>query len=164
MVKTGATPVSQEENKNSVDVHILEGPSFVFYQAYFSWRRITDKALETVGLTHTQYIFLCTLASLEKQGQSPTQNDLALLTNSDATMTSQILRALQKRGFIERTHIEGDERAKYPRLLASGKKLVKTAAKIMEQTEKEYFAPLEKNFQQFIGCLKDLTRPREENQ
>jgi hypothetical protein len=68
-------------------ISVLEGPSFTFAQAYFTWKRITDRALEAVGLTHTQYIFMATLFELGKLQTLATQNDLARLTNSDVTMT-----------------------------------------------------------------------------
>lgn len=98
-------------------IPVLEGPSFTFAQAYFTWKRITDRALEAVGLTHTQYVFMGTLFELEKHQDKATQNDLARLTNSDVTMTSQILRTLQKRGLVLREQIEGDERCKTPNLI-----------------------------------------------
>ena len=103
---------SHDENTDKSDIRILESSSFIFYKAYFSWKRMSDKVLEPAGLTHTQYVFLCVLQSLESKRQKPTQNDLARLTDSDITMTSHVLRTLQKRGFIERKHIDGDERAK----------------------------------------------------
>ena len=144
-------------------IPVLEGPSFTFAQAYFTWKRITDRALEAVGLTHTQYVFMGTLFELEKHQDKATQNDLARLTNSDVTMTSQILRTLQKRGLVLREQIEGDERAKYSSLSPAGKKLVKKAAEIMKTNEKEYFAPVEKDMEQFLTYLKVLTRVKEIN-
>ena len=95
-----------------------------------------------------------TLFELEKHKDKVTQNDLARLTNSDVTMTSQILRTLQTRGLVVREQIEGDERAKYSSLSPVGKKLVKKAAEIMKTHEKEYCAPLEKDMEQLrcIGC------------
>lgn len=144
-------------------IPVLEGPSFTFAQAYFTWKRITDRALEAVGLTHTQYVFMGTLFELEKHQDKATQNDLARLTNSDVTMTSQILRTLQKRGLVCRAQIEGDERAKYSSLSPTGKKLVKKAAEIMKKNEKEYFAPVGKDMEQFLTYLKVLTRVKEIN-
>lgn len=121
---------------------------------------MSDKALAPDGLTHTQYVFLCVFQSLESQHKEPTQSDLARLTDSDATMTSHVLRTLEKRGLIERKYIGGDERSKYPKLLPEGKQLIKKAEKIMENFEKEYFAPLNSNFDGFLQCLKDLTAGR----
>lgn len=144
-------------------IPVLEGPSFTFAQAYFTWKRITDRALEAVGLTHTQYVFMGTLFELEKHQDKATQNDLARLTNSDVTMTSQILRTLQKRGLVLREQIEGDERAKYSSLSPAGKKLVKKAAEIMKTNEKEYFAPIESDMADFLRNLKKLTRIKEIN-
>jgi DNA-binding MarR family transcriptional regulator len=144
-------------------IPLLESPSFIFAQGYFTWKRITDRALEAVGLTHTQYVFMGTLFELEKHQDKATQNDLARLTNSDVTMTSQILRNLQKRGLVLREQIEGDERAKYSSLSPVGKKLVKKAAEIMKINEKEYFAPVEKDMEQFLTYLKVLTRIKEIN-
>ena len=144
-------------------IPVLEGPSFTFSQAYFTWKRITDRAIEAIGLTHTQYVFMGTLFELEKHNDKATQNDLARLTNSDVTMTSQILRTLQKRGLVLREQIDGDERAKYSSLSPAGKKLVKKAAEIMKINEKEYFAPIENDMPNFMANLKKLTRIKEIN-
>jgi hypothetical protein len=57
----------------------------------------------------------------------------------------------------------GDERAKYSSLSPAGKKLVKKAAEIMKTNENEYFAPVEKNMEQFFTYLKVLTRVKEIN-
>ncbi|WP_235075691.1 helix-turn-helix domain-containing protein [Holospora undulata] len=62
-----------------------------------------------------------------------------------------------------RAQIEGDERAKYSSLSPAGKKLVKKADEIMKTNEKEYFAPVEKDMEQFLTCLKILTRVKEIN-
>lgn len=144
-------------------IPVLEVPSFTFAQGYFTWKRITDSALEAVGLTHTQYVFMGTLFELEKHQDKATQNDLARLTNSDVTMTSQILHILQKRGLVLREQTEGDERAKYSSLSPAGKKLVKKAAEIMKTNEKEYFSPVEKDIEQFLTSLKVLKRVKEIN-
>lgn len=143
-------------------IRILESSSFIFYKAYFSWKRMSDKVLEPAGLTHTQYVF-CALQSLESKRQKPTQNDLARLTDSDVTMTSHVPRTLQKPGLIERGAIGGDERAKYPKLLPAGKQLIKRATKIMDKFEQEYFLPINNNFDDFMQCLKDLTQLRSES-
>lgn len=153
--------MSQNNNTDKTNVRILEAPSYIFYKAYFSWKRMTDKALEPTGLTHTQYVFLCVLQSLESKRQRPTQNDLARLTDSDVTMTSHVLRTLQKRGLIERKQLNGDERAKYPKLLPAGKQLIKEAEIIMTEFENNYFTTIDKNFEEFLQCLKDLTASRE---
>lgn len=48
------------------------------------------------------------------------------------TVSSQILRTLQKRGFVLREKIEGDEREKHSSLSPAGKNLAKIAAEIMK--------------------------------
>ena len=144
-------------------IPVLEGPSFTFAQAYFTWKRIPDRALEAVGYAYAVCLYGDTLFELEKHQDKATQNDLARLTNSDVPMTSQILRTLRKRGLVLREQIEADERAKYSSLSPADKKLVKKAAKIMKTNEKEYFAPVEKDMEQFLTYLKILTRIKEIN-
>ncbi len=121
---------------------------------------MSDKVLEPAGLTHTQYVFLSVLQSLESKRQKSTQNDLAKLTDSGVTMTSHVLHTLQKRRLIERKHTSGDERAKYPKLLPAGKQLIKKVEKIMDKFEQEYFFPINNDFDDFLQCLKDLTAGR----
>ena len=122
---------------------------------------MSDKVLEPAGLTHTQYVLLCVLQSLESKCQKPTQNDLARSTDFDVTVTSYVLGTVQKRGLIERKHSDGDERAKYPKLLPAGKQFIKKAEKIMGKFDQEYFLPINNNCDDFMQCLKDLTAGRE---
>ncbi|WP_150464730.1 MarR family transcriptional regulator [Francisella sp. XLW-1] len=136
--------------------HLLEMLNSIVYSKQIPFKTVL---FDTWYSTHKimQYVFLCVLQSLESKRQKPTQNDLARLTDSDVTMTSHVLRTLQKRGLIERKHIDGDERAKYPKLLPAGKQLIKRATKIMDKFEQEYFLPINNNFDDFMQCLKDLT-------
>ena len=81
-----------DENTDKSDIRILESSSFIFYKAYFSWKRMSDKVLEPAGLTLIPSMFFYVyyqLQSLESKRQKPTQNDLARLPDSDVTMTSQ---------------------------------------------------------------------------
>lgn len=142
-------------------IPVLESPSFTLTQAYCTWKRITDRVLEAVGLTYIQYVFMGTLFELENHQDKATQNGLAKLTNSDVIMTSQILRTLQKRGLVLREPIEGDERMDYPMLSMAGKKLVQKATEIMQNYEKEYFASIEKDMEKFLMYLKVLTTVKE---
>ena len=55
---------SIDKRLQATDIRILESSSFIFYKAYFSWKRMSDKVLEPAVLTNKQYIFLCVLQSL----------------------------------------------------------------------------------------------------
>ncbi|HJK86152.1 MAG TPA: MarR family transcriptional regulator [Candidatus Megaira endosymbiont of Nemacystus decipiens] len=149
---------SLDKRLQATGICILESPSFIFYKAYFSWKRMSDKVLEPAGLTHTQCVFLCVLHPLESKRQKPTQNDLARLTDSDVTKHTMCLYTLQKRGLIERGAIDGDERAKYSKLLPAGKQLIKVATKIMDKFEQKYFLPVNNDFDDLLQHLKNLTQ------
>jgi DNA-binding MarR family transcriptional regulator len=123
---------------------------FLFWKITYLWQRKMNKALKTVGLTHTHFALLSGLAWLEKQGESITQIKLANFTQTNVMVTSKIIRTLEKRGFIERreTGNEGsdtrgsDTLAKYVNLTENGIKTLEIAAKITEEVNQEFFQAL----------------------
>ena len=97
----------------------------LLYSAYFAWKRKIESRL----LTHVQFILLMTLGFLNKDGADVSQNDLVKFLSFDVTMTSQVLRALEKRGLLKRSQKEGDERSKFSELTDAGSAKIQGAAK-----------------------------------
>lgn len=103
-----------------------QSPGFLLWQVSTRWRRQIETALAAVDLTHPQFVLLASVGWLTRNGDDVTQIELARHCATDITMTSQVLRALEKRGFVERHMREGNERSKFPRLT---KKRVPTCRK-----------------------------------
>lgn len=117
-----------------------ESPGFLLWKVSMRWRRQIEAALSTVGLTHPQFVLLANVGWLTRNGDDITQADLSRQCETDVNMTSQVLRALEKRGLIKRHTLKYDERSKYPKLTQEGSKLVETAIPLVEKVDREFFS------------------------
>ncbi len=106
-----------------------------------SWQRMIRHALAPFDLTHVQFVLLAVLASMEDTA-TVTQRDLAEHAGTDHMMTSQVLRALEGKGLIERHAHPADRRARTLTITAEGIRLVNRANAAVEDADRRYFAVL----------------------
>jgi DNA-binding MarR family transcriptional regulator len=76
-------------------------PGLLLWQVTNQWQAATRAALTPLGLTHVQFVLLASLTWLDASGPV-TQKQLADHAVTDPMMTSQVLRALERRGLMER--------------------------------------------------------------
>jgi DNA-binding MarR family transcriptional regulator len=119
-----------------------ESPGFLLWQLSSDWRRQVEAALCPLGLTHPQFVLLANTGWLTKEGANITQADLARQCKTDLTMTSQVLRALEKKGLITRERKEGNERSKFPKVTSKGKALIAKAVPLVEAVDASFFKKL----------------------
>ncbi|WP_175330688.1 MULTISPECIES: MarR family winged helix-turn-helix transcriptional regulator [Candidatus Ichthyocystis] len=131
---------------------------FLLYSAYFSWKRKIENALSPHELTHVQFMLLMSLGFMTKDVALVSQNDLAKFLKFDVTMTSQVLRNLEKRGLLSRSQKKGDERAKFPKLTEEGTKKIQEATRDLLKTESDFFAPVEKNREDLDEFLRTVIK------
>jgi DNA-binding MarR family transcriptional regulator len=132
-------------------------PGFLLWQVSTQWRRQIEAALTTLGLTHPQFVLLASIGWLTRNHANTTQVELARHCSMDITMTSQVLRALEKRGFIERQKRNGDERSKFPLLTKSGAGLVEQALPLIETVDRKFFDKLGQDMSKCIEILQKLS-------
>lgn len=121
-----------------------------------SWQREIRAALAPFGLAHVQFVLLAVLASLDS-ATSVTQRDLAEHAATDPMMTSQVLRALENKGLVERHAHPTDGRARTLVITPAGVILVNRANTAVEATDLRYFAPLGDRRHDFTACLTTLS-------
>ncbi len=138
--------------------HADDSAGFLFWQASVLWRRKVENTLRPFDLTHIQFVLLASIGYLTKHTPWITQNELAIHTHCDVTMTSQVLRLLEKKGHIFRFTKPGDERAKHPKLTPKGTQLLKKVLPEVEKTDALFFGKLEKDQKNFIHMLKQLRK------
>jgi DNA-binding MarR family transcriptional regulator len=114
-------------------------PGFLLWQVSTQWRRKIENALSAIGLTHPQFVLLASVAWLSRHGSLATQAELARHCKTDVNMTSQVLRTLAKKGYIERVQQKGDERSKYSRVTDEGKQLIEQALPLVESVDRAFF-------------------------
>ena len=136
-----------------------QSPGFLLWQVSTKWRREVEAALATLNLTHPQFVLLASLGWLTRHYADVTQVELARHCGTDVNMTSQVLRSLEQKEYIERHRRQGDERSKLPRLTEKGAKLVEQAIPLVEKVDDDFFGNLgQKSKKQYIDILQKLAR------
>lgn len=136
-----------------------DSSGFLLWQVTTLWQRGIKKALDTIEITHPQFVLLASLLWLSGQQQRVTQIDLSQHSQIDPMTTSTVIRTLQKKGFVERREHETDTRAKMVLLTASGLKVTRKAVKIIENFDADFFRSLGDKAEAFNVGLRLLLGP-----
>jgi DNA-binding MarR family transcriptional regulator len=134
-----------------------DSPGFLLWHATLRWQRDIAAALTPLGLTHVQFVLLACAWWLNGQGEHPNQLALARQAGTDVKMTSQVLRALESKGLIEREVDPADTRAKRLRVTDSGTELAPRAIAAVEQVDARFFQPVAVG--EAVALLGRLARP-----
>jgi DNA-binding MarR family transcriptional regulator len=111
----------------SDEISALNG--YLLWQAANLWQKKIRNVLAPFGVTPVQFLLLSGLDEIGPlDGKPVKQAALARHCNCDAMMTSQVLRALEKNGLIQRTAHKTDRRANAVAITQSGRNVVNQAA------------------------------------
>ncbi|MEW9698386.1 MarR family winged helix-turn-helix transcriptional regulator [Paenibacillus sp. SI8] len=121
-----------------------DSPGFQLWQVTNLWQKNLRHALHTFDLTHVQFILLASTQWLNSQsGQGDvTQVQVAQHAHVDPMMASQVLRNLEKKGFLVRKEHPSDTRAKSILLTPDGECIVNKAFAIVVQADDTFFSIL----------------------
>lgn len=134
-------------------------PGFLLWRVQNQWRTAMNEALGPIGLTHVQFALLGSLMWLtEEQGIEATQNDIGEHSGADPTMTSQVLRSLERRRFVSRKKSKTDGRARIVVLLAPGRAIALKALEAVRKVDSEFFDARLEDPAKFRGELLRLMR------
>jgi len=123
---------------NSIEFHFNkteDSSGYLLWQVTTLWQRKIKRQLDTIDLTHTQFVLLASLAWLSKNQEIVTQIEIANHSKTDRMMVSKVLRTLQEKGFIARKEHEIDTRAKAITLTETGGKILQRALILVEQVD-----------------------------
>jgi DNA-binding MarR family transcriptional regulator len=119
-------------------------PGFALWQVATIWQRRVRAALAEVGLTHAQFVLLVSAAWLQASqqatGEPVTQARVSDHAKTDAVMTSEVLRTLERKDLLRRLPHPNDARARQVVLTPAGKKLAKHAIALVETVDEAFFA------------------------
>lgn len=146
----------QNWNKTNYFEFAGSGAGQLLWQLASKWRRQIELALKPLDLTHTQYTLLASIDELTNDGTDITQGELARHANLDITMTSQIVRTLEQKGFIERRLRPGDDRSKFPHLTKQGLQLLEQATPVAEEVDSIFFDHLKSDSKKWVDLLQKL--------
>lgn len=130
-------------------------PGFLLWQVSIKWRKAIESALAPLNLTHPQFVLLAGVGWLTRDGKQVSQIEIARHSGTDITMTSQILRTLERKEYIERKQRAGDERSKFPSLTKKGAHAIEQALPLVEAVDRDFFAAL-KDIKMCVEILQKL--------
>jgi len=116
-----------------------QSPGFRLWKLSTLWRRQVEAALSKVGLTHPQFVLLAVTGWLTREGAHVKQVELAKYCGMDINVTSQVLRALEKRGYVTRNQEDG--RSKSLVVTPEGQRQIERALPLVEAVDFDFFAP-----------------------
>ena len=134
-----------------------EATGFLLYKAHLYWQREIKRRLKPINLTHTQFVILANTYWLYLQNNRVTQIQIAQHAKIDTMMTSNVIRTLEKKGWVKRTEHHTDTRAKLVEITEKGFKVLKKAVEVVEIFDREFFNNL-KNTKQFNQELLNLMK------
>lgn len=106
------------------------------------WRVAVDRALAPLNLTHAQYVLLSSLFGMERDGQRPSQRELADQAGLEALYVSKLARSLDADGLIQRTRDPVDTRTVRLNLTDRGHAVVEPAIAEVRVLLDRLLAPL----------------------
>lgn len=133
-----------------------ESPGFLLWRAANRWQQRQRAALAPLGLTHVQFVLLAGVVVLADQGATVTQAAVARHAHADAMMTSQVLRALERRKLVRRVPHPTDSRARVLRPTAAGRRLARQAAYVVDDADRAFFESLGGDRARLVGMLGGL--------
>jgi DNA-binding MarR family transcriptional regulator len=122
-----------------------ESPGGYLIQAAQKWEREVDNVLDGFDTTCTQIELLSCLVKLMKDGNPVTQKDIAEFLRRDKNTVSEVMRSMEKKGYITRSVSESDMRAKYILLTDKGYDLVEKAVSEMVRMDERFFPEYNEN-------------------
>jgi DNA-binding MarR family transcriptional regulator len=135
-----------------------ESTGFLLLQVTLLWQRRIAQALRPYRLTQVQYALLASLLWRARGEDAITQVTLARHTKMDVAMCSQVLRTLERAGFLTRHAHATDARAKTIALTPAGTRLTREVVPVVEAADREFFTELGSGlhgFNRLLGRLAD---------
>lgn len=138
-------------------LHPNDSPGFLLWHATLRWQRGIAQALAPLDLTHVQFVLLACTWWLNEQGENPTQIALAAQAGTDIKMTSQVVRALERKGLVTREVDADDTRARRVRVTKRGARLAPRAIAVVEGVDAGFFASV--SGRDALRLLRPLAQP-----
>lgn len=131
----------------------------LLWEMSLHWKRRIERELSPYNLTFTQFYLLIHIDWYNTQNIHLRQNELANLCSLDVNVTSQVLRKLEKKDFVDRFYNSKDERSKYPVITDKARALIREILPIIEKKDTDLFAslPVHQNIlEKFMGKLQEV--------
>lgn len=135
-----------------------QSPGLLLWQVTNRWQAAIRATLKPFDLTHVQFVLLASLTYLDTT--TVTQRELADHAATDPMMTSQVLRALERKGLVLRRPHAGDRRAWALSVTPSGRALANRAVVAVETCDEAFFAAIGDDVGIFVRLMTALRNSR----
>lgn len=131
---------------------------YLLWQTAHGWMRRLNSELFGMGLTHLQMIALGSTAWLTGISGPPSQARLAKFCAMDPMLISKVVRTLERKNAIARTHDPRDTRSKLLSVTHEGNRIILRCIPVIERAYENFFAPVGEREPQFHDTLLQLFR------
>lgn len=135
-----------------------QSAGFLLWQTYNKWHRLQSEALAALDLTHVQFVLLASTCWLARMHKETTQIMVATQASTDPMMTSQVLRTLERNGYLIRKVNRSDQRERLISPTELGKQLLKKALVAVETIDAQFFERLGDKQPEFLKELQQLLK------
>lgn len=137
-----------------------ESPGFTLWQVTNLWQKAIRMALDPYELTHPQFVLLFSCKWLNERNDQAgiTQVQLAQHAQMDVNVTSQVLRTLEKKGYIKRSPHPTDSRANVISVTAPGDEIASKAVQAVEAADRAFFSGLGSDVGRLNRLLRQLAK------
>lgn len=149
--------------KSSRYTNPQDSPGYLLWQVTTMWQKEVRRVLEPLDLTQPQFILLHTclwLNERDSEGKGVTQVQIAHFANVDVNVTSQVLRALEKRGYVKRERHQTDTRANIITTTPEGTRLAIEGMNLVEESDKNFFELLADRKEGYMEIMQEFIRHR----
>ena len=112
---------------------------FVMWRVIHRFERELERSLAPLALTHLQFTLLALVAWTEKEGGIASQADLARFGGIHVMQVSNVLKALEQKGMIERSVLPGSARTKTVAITQPGLDVLKAAFPLAIDVQQKMF-------------------------
>ncbi|MFB8005276.1 MarR family winged helix-turn-helix transcriptional regulator [Nocardia sp. NPDC056000] len=117
----------------------LMSPGFWLHHAALEWRATLERNLRPLGLTPTQFNLLASAGWLGREGELPTQQQVADMSGADRMMGSKVIRVLEERGLLIRRTDPADARVLRIEITPEGRELARKGVQTAVDTDQQIF-------------------------
>jgi len=132
---------------------------FVLWRVVHRFQRDIDRALLPLDLTHLQFTILALLAWSNCSGEPVTQAELARSADIEPMQISQVLKALEMKGLIERRASASNARAKVSVITEAGLAALGKAMPIAMDIQRRMFGENGLPRGKLLRLLLDILQP-----
>ena len=115
-------------------------PGFRLWQTFLTWQRELNLVLQPLGLTQPQFSLLAVVGWLTRDRTAIKQQDIADFMRMERMHVSQVVRKLEKIGYVERSASVEDGRVQLIQLTQSGICKLEEALPLVEATDAKFFS------------------------